>query len=99
VRREIELARSRAGRTSKLAGLLREARERVDAFKAGGEGRALAGHGKLRDLEHERELAEVRLQRAQAAPAAEPAETEAPDALEADLDDEDRGGGTPAWPL
>jgi hypothetical protein len=84
---------------SKLAGLVREARERVDAFKAGGEGRALAGHGKLRDLENARELAEVRLRRAQAAPAQNPAEAEPAPAPEADDDDEEGSGGTPAWPL
>ncbi|HKG36357.1 MAG TPA: hypothetical protein VKA89_07980 [Solirubrobacterales bacterium] len=96
MKREIELARSRATRTGELAGLAHEAQDRVDAYKAEEEEGTLAGQDRLRNLERARDLADIHLRRAQADTGEEtdpPADQE-PDDEEAD-EGEGEGPGDP----
>ena len=92
MKREIELARSRAGHTEELAGLAREARDRVDAYNADEDERTLAGQERLRDLERARDLAEVRLRRAQSDVGEEAGEPPPPEPVDESDDDEGPGG-------
>jgi hypothetical protein len=100
VKREIQSARARAGRTAELAADARNARDRVDTLRAQSEGK-LVGHGRERELEQERDLAEARLRRAQSPPEEAPAEAgePEPDADPSDFELPEDDEGPRAWPL
>ncbi len=68
----IAAARRREAQTSELAAAARYARERHDLYKARTFGSAMTSQARLRQLAAERDLAEIRLQRAQSEPAASP---------------------------
>jgi len=65
MRESIEEARRGATRTSELASAAQGARDRVESYRVKGDGAAVTSFGRMRQLEHERELAEDRLRRAQ----------------------------------
>ena len=101
MKREIQSARARAGRTAELAADARNARDRLDSFRSEADGPNLVGHGRQRELEQERDLAEDRLHRAQTPPAGAPPEDEEPEA-EAEVSDFDQPEGEDdprTWPL
>jgi len=75
---EIELARAREERSTQLAAEARYARERFDLYKAKAYGPNMTSPARLRELEHNSQLAEQRLRNFQESP-----RTAAPQAEEA----------------
>ena len=101
MKRQIESARARAGHTAELAADARNARDRLDTFRSESDGPKLMGHGRQRELEQERDLAENRLRRAQGAtpePVAE-AESREPEVEAPEFEDAEGEDGPRAWPL
>ena len=90
MRQEIEAARARQGHNSDLAAEARYAREKLALYKAKAYGPSLTSPAKLRELQRASELADLRLQRAQAVapPKAEEPEAEEPQAEEQALTEE-----------
>jgi hypothetical protein len=84
LRQEIEAARARQGHNSELADAARYAREKLALYKAKAYGPKMTSPAKLRELQRASEMAELRLERAQAVapPEADEAEPEETDAAE-----------------
>ena len=76
MKNEIELARARRARTGELADAARYARERVALYRARTYGPKLSSPARLRELERDAELAELRLKLAQSARAPKQASVE-----------------------
>ena len=97
MKREIESARARAWRTAQLAADAQSARDRLDTFRTEGDGPKITGPGRERELEHDRDLAENRLRRAQT-PADAPADADVDAADDHAPEFEDEGEkGTDKW--
>lgn len=83
MRQEIEAARAHQGHNSELAAEARYAREKLALYKAKTFGPKLTSPAKLRELQRASEMADLRLQRAQAVePEAEEGAAEEKDAAE-----------------
>ena len=98
MRQEIEAARARQGHNSELAAEARYAREKLALYKAKTFGPKLTSPAKLRELQRASEMAELRLERAQAVdpPEGEAAEAEESDAVE-QMPAADPPAETPRW--
>jgi hypothetical protein len=93
MRQEIEAARARQGHNSDLAAEARYAREKVALYKAKSYGPRMTSPAKLRELQRASELAELRLERAQAV---DPPETEGAEAEETDAAEQTPAADPPA---
>jgi len=91
VKREIELARTRERRTDELAAEATYARERFDLYKARAYGPRMTSPARMRELQRDLELADLRLRRAQEAP--DPDSGEEPDAAASGHEAEPSSGG------